>query len=682
MLRGNGLSKNFGENVVLHDVSLFVGSGEQIGLVGANGAGKTTLFRLLAGQESPDSGELLREGRNIRVGLLPQEIEPLEGGTVLENILEARAELPAMEAEMRQLEEQMACGGEEASALRQQRQHRYGELQDCFDRQGGFSYEAEAKSILSGLGFTVSDHHRPLSNLSGGWRMRLALARILFDRPDLLLLDEPTNHLDLSSTIWLEEHLLDYPGTYILVSHDRWLLNRLTTKTMELSRGALSTFSGNFDVYLAERAQRRDVLLASKKRQDQKIKQIEDFVARNRVRKDRARQAQSRLKMLDKIERIEIGGEEKRVRFTFPQPGRSGREVIRLDGITKGYDSNVIYRDLDLLISRGEKIALVGDNGAGKSTLLKVLAGVLPFEAGTRTPGHNVDIYYYAQHQLEALDPKRTVLEELLNSADISTATMVRDILGAFRFSGKEVDVKVAVLSGGEKSRLALARMLLKPASLILMDEPTNHLDMASRDVLEQALRDHNGTLCFISHDRYFINRVATRIIHVEQGQLTHYPGNYDYFLEKSGQVDARATAAPGAGPPPGPPDPALTRSGIPAAGMKNGEEIDRRAQRRSEAERRNQQYRATSKQRKQVEACENEIEALETERGEIEAGMADPAVFADGARMKELTGRVSRIQHQLASLYQLWEQASAELETATEAFYVKIPKTSDPHSS
>ena len=673
MLRASGLSKNYGENIVLNEVSLFVGPGERIGLVGANGAGKTTLLRLMVGQESPDSGELLLEGRKIRVGLLPQEIEPMAGGAVLENLLEVRAELPAMEAEMRRLEEKMAGGGEgEDPGLWRQQQQRYGELQDRFERKGGFSYEAEAKSILSGLGFTSEDHHRPLSSLSGGWRMRLALARILFDRPDLLLLDEPTNHLDLSSTIWLEEHLLDYPGTYILISHDRWLLNRLTKRTIELARGKLAAYAGNYDFYLEERTRRREILLASKKRQDQRIKQIEDFVARNRVRKDRARQAQSRLKMLDKIERIEVEGEEKKVRFTFPQPGRSGREVIRLECLTKRYGSKTIYRNLDLLVSRGEKIALVGDNGTGKSTLLKVLAGVLPFEAGTRTPGHNVDIYYYAQHQLEALDPGRTVLEELLRSADVATAPMVREILGAFRFSGKEVDVKVAVLSGGEKSRLALARMLLKPASMILMDEPTNHLDMASRDVLEQALRDHSGTLCFISHDRYFINRLATKIIHVEHGRLTHYPGNYDYFLEKSGRADIPETAATLQ-------DSVRDDDPEPPVEMKIIGEIDRKARRRSEAELRNRQYQATAKHRKRVEAREKEIETLESERGEIEALMADPSAFADGRRMKELTGRLTRTREQLAQLYQRWEQASTDLEAVAEAFTATDPEKPGP---
>jgi ATP-binding cassette subfamily F protein 3 len=674
MLRANGLSKNYGENVVLSEVSLFVGPGERIGLVGANGVGKTTLLRLMAGEESPDSGELLLEGRKIRVRLLPQEIEPLEGGTVLENILEVRAELPAMEAEMRRLEEQMSgfADGDDSDDLLK-RQQRYGELQERFESEGGFSYEADAKSILSGLGFTGEDHQRPLSSLSGGWRMRLALARILFDRPDLLLLDEPTNHLDLSSTVWLEEHLLDYPGTYILISHDRWLLNRLTRRTIELARGQLAVYSGNYDFYLRERARRREILLASKKRQDQRIRQIEDFIARNRVRKDRARQAQSRMKMLDKIERIEVAGEEKKVRFSFPQPGRSGQDVMRLDGVTKRYGSKTIYSGLDLLIRRGEKIALVGDNGAGKSTLLKILAGVLPFEAGERQPGHNVDLYYYAQHQLEALDPGRTALEELLSHADITTAPMVRDILGAFRFSGNDVDVKVAVLSGGEKSRLALARMLLKPASLILMDEPTNHLDMASRDVLEQALRQHQGTLCFISHDRYFINRVATRVIHVEHGRLINFPGNYDYFLEKSGRGDIGRPAAAVAAP-----APASLR---PAKSPREGGEIQRRAQRRSEAERRNRQYRATAEYRKRVEAFEAAIDTMERKRSEIEAQMAEPAVFADGGKMKDLTGTLNRMTGDLARLYDCWEQAGADLETAVQACSAADPENPGPPS-
>ncbi len=422
----------------------------------------------------------------------------------------------------------------------------YGEVQHRFEALGGYRLEAEAKIILGGLGFSPEGAHRPLAEFSGGWRMRAALARLLLLRPDLLLLDEPTNHLDLESLGWLENFLAAYEGSVVIVSHDRYFLNRMVTAIAELAGGSVTLYHGDYDHFLVEREARQALREAQARNQAKRVAEIERFIDRFRYKASKARQVQSRVKMLDRMERIETEAGARRIHFSFPQPPRTGRLVARLAGVRKAYGDNVVYSGVDFLVERGDRVALVGVNGAGKSTLLKVLAGALPFDAGERALGSHVEVQYYAQHQLDLLDPTRTVLEEIELAAPEAQTSRLRTILGSFLFSGDTVEKKVAVLSGGEKARLALAKMLARPAALLCMDEPTNHLDLASKEVLEEALSGFTGTIVFISHDRYFINRIATQVVEVDRGHLTTHLGTYDDYLDHK----AAATASPAAAEP------------------------------------------------------------------------------------------------------------------------------------
>ncbi|HKZ04357.1 MAG TPA: ABC-F family ATP-binding cassette domain-containing protein, partial [Methylomirabilota bacterium] len=536
MIALEAVSKGYGGQTLLRDCSWRVGRGERIGLVGPNGAGKTTLCRVLAGVEEPDTGRVHLDS-GVSVGYLPQEVAGGLSRTVLAEALSGFDEVWELEAELERLAEAMAQPEADPTLT-----ERYGEVQHRFEARGGYRLEAAAKMILGGLGFPPTTLHRSLTEFSGGWRMRAALARLLLLRPDLLLLDEPTNHLDLESLGWLESFLGSYDGTVVIVSHDRYFLNRMVTSIADVTGGGVEVYPGDYDQYLVEREARRALTEARARNQAKRIEEIERFIERFRYKASKARQVQSRIKMLEKVERIEVEGAARHIHFKFPQPPRTGRVVERLAGVRKAYGDNVVYAGVDFTAERGERIALVGVNGAGKSTLLKMLAGVLAVDAGERTLGAHVDVHYYAQHQLDALDPARTVLEEIEAVAPEATHTRLRTILGSFLFSGDAVDKRVAVLSGGEKARLALAKMLVRPAALLCMDEPTNHLDLASKEVLEEALGTFTGTIVFISHDRYFINRIATRVVEVDRGQLT------DYLAAKAGN---RAAAPPAPAPRP-----------------------------------------------------------------------------------------------------------------------------------
>jgi ATP-binding cassette subfamily F protein 3 len=424
---------------------------------------------------------------------------------------------------------------------------RYGDLQHRFEALGGYRLETEAKIILGGLGFREADLTRPLAEFSGGWRMRAALARLLLLKPSLLLLDEPTNHLDLESLAWLESYLAAYDGTVVVVSHDRYFLNRMVTSIAEVGPGGLAVYTGDFDDYVVEREARQALREAQARNQAKRVAEIERFIERFRYKATKARQVQSRVKMLERLPRLEVDGAARRIRFAFPEPPRTGRHVVRLRGARKAYGTNVVYAGVDLEVERGDRIALVGVNGAGKSTLLRILAGVLPLDGGERTLGAHVAVHFYAQHQLDQLHPDHTVLEEMESAAPAALRTLLRTIRGTFLFSGYAVDKKVAVLSGGEKARLALARMLVRPAALLCLDEPTNHLDLTSRAVLEEALQAFPGTIVFISHDRYFINRLATKVVEVADGRLTTHVGSYDdYRAATERAAPAPAPPAPG----------------------------------------------------------------------------------------------------------------------------------------
>jgi ATP-binding cassette subfamily F protein 3 len=672
-----GVSKGFGGQLVFRDVTWRLADRERIGLVGPNGAGKTTLCRILAGLEEPDSGQVSRP-RSATVGYLPQEVAGAGAGSVLVEALSGFEEVWALEREMEDVARALETAPGETLT------ERYGELQHRFEALGGYRLETAARTILSGLGFAADELHRPLEEFSGGWRMRAALARLLLVAPSLLLLDEPTNHLDLASLAWLENFLAGYDGTVVVVSHDRYFLNRMVTSIADLTPEGLTVYPGDYDDFLVEREARRELLEARARNQAKRIAEVERFIERFRYQATKARQVQSRVKMLAKVERIELPGVRRQVHFTFPEPPRTGRRVATLTGIHKAYGDNVVYRGIDFAVERGERVALVGDNGAGKSTLLKMLAGVLAFDRGERTLGSHVAVHYYAQHQLDALNPTRTVLEEMEAVAPESTHTRLRTILGAFLFSGDSVDKKVAVLSGGEKARLALARVLVRPAALLCLDEPTNHLDLASREVLESALAGFPGTIVFISHDRYFINRIATAVLEVAGGILTRYPGTYDDYLDAKARgvlgeptgVAADASARPAMKEPAARSahralgaerEPRRARGGDTATDARAARAAANAAPAATPAHpvARIIKKKVTPEVRelkRRVEELERQIHALEQRIAEIGNLLTNPRLYADGDRVREVSRERKAAEEQISGLMREWESLSTEL--------------------
>ena len=622
MIQLEGVTKAYGARVLFRDLSWQIGERERIGLVGPNGVGKTTLCRILAELEAPDAGRVSR-ARETTIGYLPQEAAAVATGSVLAEALSGFAEVWAVEREMEEVAGALATAPSDALTTR------YGDLQHAFEALGGYRLETAARVILGGLGFREEELARPLAELSGGWRMRAALARLLLLRPSLLLLDEPTNHLDLESLAWLESYLAAYDGTVVVVSHDRYFLNRMVTSIVELGSDGVTVYAGDYDDYLVERETRRALRAAQAKNQARRIAEIERFIERFRYKATKARQAQSRIKLLERIERVALDGPAREIRLAFPAPPRTGRRVVSLRGVHKAFGDHVVYAGIDLEVERGDRVVLVGPNGAGKSTLLRILAGVLPVERGERTLGAHVTVQYYAQHQLDQLHPDHTVLEEIEETAPETDRTRLRTILGAFLFSGDAVDRKVGVLSGGEKARLALARMLARPAALLCLDEPTNHLDLASRERLEAALADFPGTIVFISHDRYFINRLATKVVEVGGGGLTTFLGNYDdYRVALEG-----ASAAP-------PPAVAAAR--------------ERRRRPRVDP--------VARRMRRRLEELEVQIHALEERLRELGVTLGDPGLYSDGERVRAVTAERRGAEERVAWLMHEWETLSTEL--------------------
>jgi ATP-binding cassette subfamily F protein 3 len=650
MIQLDGASKSYGGQTLFRELSWRIGDGERIGLVGPNGVGKTTLCRILAGQETPDTGAVSR-ARTTTVGYLPQDAGGASPHTVsvLGEALSGFDEVWQLERELELIATNLAEHSDEALTAR------YGELQHRFDALGGYRLETEARVILGGLGFAPEDMLRPLAEFSGGWRMRAALARLLLLRPSLLLLDEPTNHLDLESLGWLESFLERYDGTVVVVSHDRYFLNRMVTSIADLGPGGVSVYAGDYDDFLVEREARRQLLEAQAANQAKRVAEIERFVERFRYKATKARQVQSRLKMLERIERVEVAEAQRRIRFAFPEAPRTGRRVLTLRELHKAYGDRVVYAGVDFELERGERVALVGPNGAGKSTLLRVLAGTLPFERGERTLGLGVTLHYYAQHQLEALDPSRTVFEEMERAAPELGQTRLRTILGSFLFSGDTVDKRVAVLSGGEKARLALARILVRPAALLALDEPTNHLDLVSREVLEDALVDFGGTIVFISHDRYFINRIATRVVEIDDGRLTSYPGTYDDYLEARARLAAVDVASR---------DPARTRDRGDARHERAGAgATDGRPERGRDVPRERRRSAAEIRRlRVRLDAVERRITELEARLDEIARMLAEPELYRDGDRARSVLAERKSAENDLAGLMSEWEELAGAL--------------------
>jgi ATP-binding cassette, subfamily F, member 3 len=532
-----GIAKRYGSQVVLADVTWAVPDGARVGLTGPNGAGKSTILRIIAGEVEPDAGAVALP-RGAAVGYLPQHVLGARGVTVRQHAMAAFADLHALAERRTALEHALAtvpATSEDYAGL----MDRYMAVCEEWDHRGRYDTESEAENVLAGLGFRPSDMERDCSELSGGWQMRVVLAQLLLRRPDILLLDEPTNYLDLEARTWLEEFLVQYPGTLVMVAHDRYFLDVTVDHIAEVLHGRVTDYPMNYSRYLAEREERLE--LARKAYEDQKaeIERIESFIHRFRYQASKAALVQSRVKQLEKLERLPPpDGHERTLKIRLPQAARGGRVVVELKHARKRYGGVHVYDGADVLIERGQRVALVGPNGAGKTTLLKMLADVLPLDGGDRHVGHNVKIGYFAQDHAEMLDPGRTALEEIMGVASVETAPQVRSLLGAFLFSGDAVEKRIGVLSGGERSRLALAKLLVEPANCLLLDEPTNHLDLTAKEVLLEALLAYTGTLVIVAHDRYLLDRLPTQVIEVGSGRAVRYLGNYeDYLRAKASQA-------------------------------------------------------------------------------------------------------------------------------------------------
>ncbi len=649
MIQLDSISRSFGQRTLFADLSWNLGTGRRIGLVGPNGSGKTTLFRILAGDLEPDTGRVVRPS-GCTIGLLAQEVGDLGDAALLEFVLEGRADLLEAERDMERVAAEIADGPDHARLERLTR--RLGELEETLRREGGYELRARAREILSGMGFRAEQFEQPTAILSGGWKVRAVLSRLLLQRPSVLLMDEPTNHLDLPSVEWLEGFLQTYEGTVVIISHDRYFLNRLINETAAFEPDGFAVYEGDYDSYVVARAERLDLLERQKAQQDRSIKETERFIERFRSKATKARQVQSRVKQLEKLERIELPGERRAMRgFHFEEAGRPGRDVCVVDGVAKAFGDNVVYSDVSVTIERGEKVALVGPNGAGKTTLLRMMMGLTRPDAGQISLGHNVIAGYFGQHQVDELDLSRTILEEMQAHATTESAPRCRSILGAFLFSGDDVQKRISVLSGGERNRTALAKLLLKPSNLLLLDEPTNHLDMESRDILQRALNGYGGTIVFVSHDRHFINAIATRVVHVEAGRLADYPGDYEYYHYKRAQERAEREAEAAA-------EAASNEA-------ERGAAPNRRDQRRRDAEIRQELARVTKRPRRKLEEVEVKIAALEDERDGISQRLADPALY-DGAHVNEIATLQQRqrdIEVDLAWLMPEWEKQSLELD-------------------
>ncbi|HEU4685003.1 MAG TPA: ABC-F family ATP-binding cassette domain-containing protein [Nitrospira sp.] len=604
MLQIESVHKQFSTKVLFNGASAHLRPQSRVGLVGPNGTGKTTLFRMILGDESPDKGTI-RQRPRLRVGYLPQELEAISGKTALDAA------------------------------------HR------------GLYPEHEAKRILSGLGFSEADFARPVENLSGGYRMRVALAHLLLSDPDVLMLDEPTNHLDKPTQRWFEDFLLNSKLTLLVISHDTRFLDRIATHIWELREKTIQEFRGNYTRFRELRAARDGQLQAAAARQAKEVARVQQFVDRFRYQANKARQVQSRIKQLEKVKLIEVQRDAKRVRFKFPLPSTSGRHVLELAGVSKRYGDKVVYGSLDFSVERGQRVALVGENGAGKSTLLKMLAGVLPPDSGTRTVGHGVTLHYFAQHQAESLNPEHTILESLAEVSATAETNFLRGLAGAFLFSGPDQKKPIKALSGGERNRVALARMLVEPANTLLLDEPTNHLDPASVDVLTDALMDFPGTIVFISHDPTFLTRIATRVVEIEDGKARNFFGDYEYYLWKKAQEFESLK------------EPSEDLHGAEEAnptGPTKAMASQTRPKEQSAGHRRDLN-KTQARLEKQVTRAEGEIAECENKIKERDQLLADPALYEDFSKWNALHQEQEGWKHELERMTSRWESLSSELQ-------------------
>jgi ATP-binding cassette subfamily F protein 3 len=640
MVQITNLCKDFAARTIFSSVTWRIGKHDRIGLVGENGTGKSTLLRILAGQVEPSSGTI-RMTKGCSVGYLPQETIAVAGRTLFSEVMSALEELEEMERELAAITRSLEVAQDDLLL------ERFGSLQEEYRARGGYSRESLVGNVLKGLGFAPPDWEKECGTFSGGWQMRIALAKLLLRKPNVLLLDEPTNHLDIEARNWLEEYLSEYPFAVVLVSHDRFFMDQVCRRITEVWNSNLTDYPCIYSKYLLQREERVARLREEKRRQDEEIGKMEDFIARFRYKADKAALVQSRIKQLEKIERIVLPPERKKIRFTFPEPPRSGRVVLELVGVTKSYGDLVVLDNVSLSVEKGERICLVGHNGAGKSTLMRVLAGDR-FQEGERTLGSNVVPDYYAQDQSSTLDVTRTVYEEILAVAPYDRVPVLRDLLACFLFTGDDIQKRVGVLSGGEKSRLALAKMLLRPSNLLLLDEPTNHLDLFSKDVLLDALRSFSGTVVFVSHDRYFINALATRTVEVGGGKLRSCPGNYESYLESCG---SEAAVHP------------ESKNRLPSASA-SSLELDKDSRKRERLLSREDEKRRLREERarlKRLSELEEKIEATEEQLANLEREMEEPGFFRDAERARDGAREHAGLTELIANLYEEWEAVHSD---------------------
>lgn len=636
MLQLKDIDKFFADRRIFSAINWHIRPTDRIGLCGENGAGKTTLLRLLAGQIDCDSG-IVQVAKGTTFGYLPQDGLVHKGRTLFQEAQSALSELQQVERELKQLESSIA---ETADAVVLER---YAELQQLFEQYGGYQMEAEIGRVLHGLGFSVADFQKPCETFSGGWQMRIALAKLLLKRPNLLLLDEPTNHLDLPARDWLEDYLLAYPHAVVLVSHDRFFLDRVVSRIVEIWNGALTEYPGNYSRYLLARKERIAALKAAKQQQDDEITRIEAFISRFRYQANKASQVQSRVKQLEKIERISLPPERKKIAFNFPVPPKGGRISVELRKASQAYGELKVLDQVDVQVEQGERLALVGPNGAGKSTLMRLLSGVEEPVTGERKEGHNLHQAYFAQDQASELNPDHDVYGELSADAPYAMVPKLRNILGAFLFSGDDIEKPVKVLSGGERNRLALAKLLLRPANLLLLDEPTNHLDLQSKQVLLDSLKKYSGTIVFVSHDRYFVDELATRVLEIGGGQVFSYIGNYEDFLRAKQNIG----------------DTSHSRDRVEQKSAKVAGKVfsSSKEERMMAHAARKEQQRKEQKRLKDLTALEKTIEKLESRLSALEETMAEPETYQEQDLWRRISKEHVDLKETLDDAYREWEE-------------------------